>query len=175
MQWSDHYRRYARYNAWINQSLLQASLKLPAEQLADNKQLFFGSILATWNHILVGDLLWLGRLRHTFPILDDALNSRPEPCKLDQILYSELTELAHQRQSLDEVIIQWCDLLREADSQAILQYVNTRGEEITKPLPQVLQHLFNHQSHHRGQITAVLSQLGVDYGTTDFLFMPEDD
>lgn len=175
MQWSDHYRRYARYNAWINQSLLQASLQLPVHQQNQDKQLYFSSLVGTWNHILVGDLLWLGRLRHTFPILDDALSQWAQPEKLDQILYPELSELAHQRQILDELIIQWCDLLREADSQAVLVYNNIKGEEVAKPLPQVLQHLFNHQTHHRGQISAVLSQLGVDYGPTDFLFMPEDD
>jgi len=175
MQWSDHYRRYARYNAWINQSLIQASLQLNPAELNKDHQLFFHSLTGTWNHIFIGDLLWLGRLRHIFPILDDALDQWPKPQHLDEILFPDLHELAHQRQILDELFIHWCDLLREADSQAVLEYTNTRDEQVAKPLPQVLQHLFNHQTHHRGQITAVLSQLEVDYGPTDFLFMPEDD
>ena len=175
MQWSDHYRRYARYNAWINQSLLKASLQLTPELQKQDQQVFFQSVTGSWNHILVGDLLWLGRLRHTFPILDDALDNWKKPTRLNDQLFDDLAKLGHSRQTLDELIIQWCDLLREADSQAVLEYTNTQEEHVVKPLPEVLQHLFNHQTHHRGQITALLSQQGIDYGATDFLFMPDDD
>lgn len=175
MQWSDHYRRYARYNAWINQSLLNASLNLSPEAQIKDHQVFFKSITGSWNHILVGDLLWLNRLAVIFPIINDAIGNWPKPTRLDQVLYSNLNELTQVRQELDELIIQWCDLLRESDSGDQLQYNNSQGEPQTKPLPDILQHLFNHQSHHRGQITALLSQLGVDYGATDFILMPGDD
>jgi len=175
MQWSDHYRRYARYNAWINQSLLNASLSLPADDQMKDHQIFFQSITGSWNHILVGDLLWLNRLAVIFPIIDDSIDKWPKPTQLNQILYTDLNELALVRQQLDELIIQWCDLLRESDSGDQLQYSNSQDEIQIKPLPDILQHLFNHQTHHRGQITALLSQLGVDYGATDFILMPGDD
>jgi uncharacterized damage-inducible protein DinB len=175
MQWSDHYRRYARYNAWINQSLLEASLKLSTAQHSQDQRVFFKSISGSWNHIMVGDLLWLNRLATIFPILDDALNRWPKPTRLNQLLYSKLEDLARSRQQLDELIIQWCDFLRESDCEDRLQYRNSKDEHQVKPLPDVMQHLFNHQTHHRGQITALLSQLGVDYGATDFISMPGDD
>lgn len=175
MQWSDHYRRYARYNTWINQSLLDASLSLSQAEQNKDQQLFFHSLTGSWNHILVGDLLWLNRLAMIFPMIDDAIGNWPKPTKLDQILYPDLAELAPARQQLDELIMQWCDVLRESDSEDRLQYHNSRGEIQVRPLPDILQHLFNHQTHHRGQITALLSQLGVDYGATDFILMPGDD
>jgi uncharacterized damage-inducible protein DinB len=175
MQWSDHYRRYARYNAWINQSLLDASLSVPKEMQNQDQQVFFNSLTGSWNHILVGDLLWLNRLAIIFPIIDDVIGNWPKPTKLDQILYPDLAQLATARQKLDELIIQWCDLLRESDCEDRLQYNNSQDEEQVRPLPDILQHLFNHQTHHRGQITALLSQLGVDYGATDFIMMPGDD
>lgn len=175
MQWSDHYRRYARYNAWINQSLLEASLGVPIEQQKKDYNVFFHSLMGSWNHIMVGDLFWLNRLAKIFPILDDKIGNWPKPTQLDQILFDSLEELAKARQQLDELIIQWCDFLRESDCEARLQYFNSQEEECVKPLPDVMQHVFNHQTHHRGQISALLSQLGIDYGTTDFIAMPGDD
>jgi uncharacterized damage-inducible protein DinB len=94
---------------------------------------------------------------------------------LDQVLYKNLEDLAKARQKLDELIIQWCDFLRESDCEDRLEYFNSQEELRVKPLPDVMQHLFNHQTHHRGQITALLSQLSVEYGTTDFIAMPGDD
>jgi uncharacterized damage-inducible protein DinB len=175
MQWSDHYRRYSRYNAWINQSLLQASLSLPVKDQGKDLKVFFHSLIGSWNHIMVGDLFWLNRLAKIFPILDDQMDHWPQPMTLDQVLYSNLEELAKARQQLDELIIQWCDFLRESDCEDRLEYFNSQEALRVKPLPDVMQHLFNHQTHHRGQITALLSQLGIDYGTTDFIAMPGDD
>lgn len=175
MQWSDHYRRHARYNAWINQSLLEASLSLSPTQQSQDQHVFFKSITGSWNHIMVGDLLWLNRLAMIFPILDDSMDRWPKPNALNQILYSQLEDLAQPRQQLDELIIQWCDFLRESDCEDRLQYHNSQDDLQVKPLPDVMQHLFNHQTHHRGQITALLSQLGVDYGATDFISMPRAD
>jgi uncharacterized damage-inducible protein DinB len=175
MQWSDHYRRYSRYNAWLNQSLLEASLGLPKAEQDKDQNIFFQSLTGSWNHIMVGDLLWLNRLAKIFPILDDQMDQWPKPTKLNQMLYSNLEDLAKPRQQLDELIIQWCDFLRESDCEDRLQYHNSQEELQVRPLPDVLQHLFNHQTHHRGQISAVLSQLGIDYGTTDFIAMPGDD
>lgn len=175
MQWSDHYRRYARYNAWMNQSLLEASLTLAQSEQTKDCQVFFRSLCGSWNHIMVGDLLWLNRLAIIFPILDDAMNNWPKPKALNEILYADLQNLVKPRQQLDELIIQWCDFLRESDCEDRLQYHNSQEELQVRPLPDILQHLFNHQTHHRGQITALLSQLEVDYGPTDFLFMPNDD
>jgi uncharacterized damage-inducible protein DinB len=175
MQWSDHYRRYSRYNAWINQSLLQASLSLPVKDQNKDLKVSFHSLIGSWNHIMVGDLFWLNRLAKIFPILDDQMDHWPQPATLDQVLYSNLEDLAKARQKLDELIIQWCDFLRESDCEDRLEYFNSQEELRVKPLPDVMQHLFNHQTHHRGQITALLSQLSVDYGTTDFIAMPGDD
>ncbi len=175
MQWSDHYRRYARYNAWINQSLLEASLSVSVKEQNKDQNVFFHSLTGSWNHILVGDLLWLNRLAKIFPILNDQMDKWPKPTQLNQVLYGDLKELAEQRQKLDELIIQWCDFLRESDCEDRLQYHNSQEELQVRPLPDVMQHLFNHQTHHRGQITALLSQLGVNYGATDFIAMPDDD
>ncbi len=174
MSWSDHYRRYARYNRWQNRQLTAACAQLSNEQLAAPCGLFFASLLGNWNHLLVTDLLWLKRLAQIFP-LPEELQDLPTPTALDQILVHNQQQLQPLRARLDDLIIRWCDLLRADDIHTILQYTNSYGEAKSQSLDRVLQHLFNHQTHHRGQITAALSQHGVDYGVTDLLFMPAED
>lgn len=175
MQWSDHYRRYARYNAWINQALLNTSLSLPESEINQDRGVLFSSLNGCWNHIIAGDLLWLNRLRYIFPILDDALEQWPVPSGTHDVLFSSLKTLATERQALDKLIINWCDLLRESDSAAVLDYHDEHETKQVFPLPHILQHLFNHQTHHRGQITALLTQAGAAYDPIDFLYMQDDD
>ncbi|MCB2385214.1 MULTISPECIES: DinB family protein [Thalassolituus] len=168
MSWSDIYRRYARYNRTMNQQLLEACMPLSREQLEKSCGLYFDSLLGTWNHLLVTDILWLKRLSLIFPILEE-LHDLPTPGALNVIFAPDLNSLRPLRERLDDTYIRWCDLLRADDARDVLQYTNSRGEEMAKPLDLVLQHIFNHQTHHRGQITAELSRLGVDFGITDLL------
>ncbi|WP_430459873.1 DinB family protein [Thalassolituus sp. LLYu03] len=174
MPWSDHYRRYARYNQWVNNNLLDVCATLPDGRLSEPTGLFFGSLLGTWNHLLVTDLLWLKRLGQVSPLLEEELRDLPPPARLDQTLASSSDEIRALRQRLDDLLIRWCDLLRADEATDMVEYTNTRGEAMVKPLDLILQHLFNHQTHHRGQLTAELSRLGVDYGVTDLLYLPPD-
>ena len=173
MQWSDHYQRYARYNRWINHRLLDATATLPADIIQAPCGLYFDSLLGSWNHLLVTDLIWMRRLSGIFPILDE-LRHLPVPQRRDEILCPQLDDLRPLRQQVDELMIRWCDLLRADDAHDVLEYTNSRGEEIARPLSLILQHLFNHQTHHRGQVTAELSRQKVDYGITDLLYAPLD-
>lgn len=171
MSWSDVYRRYARYNREMNRQLLDICTTLPSGQLQASCGLYFDSLLGTWNHLLVTDILWLKRLSVIFPLLEE-LRDLPTPAALNTQLVTGLDSLRPLRDRLDDAYVRWCDLLRADDARDVLQYTNSRGEEMAKPLDLVLQHIFNHQTHHRGQITAGLSCLGVDYGVTDLLFTP---
>jgi len=169
MPWSDHHRRAARYNRWINESLYDVCQTLTPEQLNEDKGLYFGSINGCWNHLLITDLLWLDRTSNAYPMLEE-LRGVEFPKKLDGIISRDIRELRELRETVDDVIIRWCDMLRQSDATAVIEYTSTAGEQYVKPLDQVLQHLFNHQTHHRGQITAALGMMGVDYGATDLLF-----
>lgn len=174
MPWSDHHRRAARYNRWINESLYQVCLALPAPQLNDDCGLFFQSINGSWNHLLITDLMWLSRMQHVYPILEE-LKDIDFPRRLNGQISDQLQQLWPLRQRVDDVLIRWCDLLRLDDATAVIEYTSSSGQPWVKPLDQILQHLFNHQTHHRGQITAALSAMGTDYGETDLLFMPQLD
>lgn len=161
----------AQYNSWINQQLYSVASQLPAEALQENRQAFFGSILGTFNHLMVGDLIWLRRFaKHPsgFPALN-ALEMFPWPSRLDEILYVDFEQLWEKRIMLDQVIESWVSELQEDDLDLALKYQNTKGIAANKNFLSLLLHFFTHQVHHRGQITTLLSQAGLDFGETDLL------
>lgn len=163
----------ATYNQWMNQKLYDAAAKFSTEQLKANKKAFFGSIIGTLNHILVADIIWLKRFS-THPANHSALEplrSMEKPKALDQILYAQLEELFEYRKEMDNSIIRWSNELTEEELSYPLQYANMKGQVSTREFSSLILHFFNHQTHHRGQVTTLLSQEGVDVGITDLLML----
>ncbi len=163
--------RAAHYNRWFNRRLYRVVDKLPKDIFYRDLGAFFTSIHGTLNHILVWDITWLQRFassRNDFASLNPAL-AMPKATSHDQILYHKRTELHDARRQMDEVILAFVTELAEEDHAKTLQYTVASGEVFRKNFGGMLQHLFNHQTHHRGQITALLYQQGVDPGTTDLL------
>ncbi|HTZ80994.1 MAG TPA: DinB family protein [Stellaceae bacterium] len=141
---------FARYNAWANQRLYDACARLSEHEYMERRQSFFGSIHATLNHLLVGDRLWLGRIE-----------GKVEKLALNQILYGDFIALRVARVAEDERLIRVVDDLDPATLDHPLDYLSTAGERRRVPLRLVLGHLFNHQTHHRGQVHGLLSQTSV--------------
>lgn len=161
----------AEYNTWINRQLYAVASQLPAEALQENRRAFFGSIAGTFNHLMVGDLIWLRRFAihpKGFPALA-ALQDFPSPSRLDEILYPDFQQLREKRTALDKVIEAWVGELQEEDLGMALEYRNTKGVAACKNFLSLLLHFFTHQVHHRGQITTLFSQAGLDFGETDLL------
>ena len=161
----------ASYNEWMNAKLYEAAAKLPAQELAADRGAFFRSIIGTLNHIVVADTLWLQRFAthpSGFAVLDP-VRGQPVPSALDQVLFGDISELAGHRKMLDGVITQWAAQLKEEDLRHVLRYTNTRGIAGARRFSSLVMHFFNHQTHHRGQATTLLSQAGMDVGVTDLL------
>lgn len=94
---------------------------------------------------------------------------------LDQILFDELSTLSEQRIWLDRQIINWVAELSEGDLDFVLGYHNTKGVPANKRYSSLVLHFFNHQTHHRGQVSTLLSRAGVGIGVTDLLAqIPEE-
>lgn len=171
-----HFELLAQYNRWMNDNLYRAVSALTPQDIAQTRGAFFGSILGTLNHILVADITWLSRIRshhHSIAALQP-LDSLPVPRALNQILFEDFGELGNARRTVDEVILQFIDEVPVGILEGALHYRNMRGDRMNKKLAAVLVHFFNHQTHHRGQVTALLSQAGVDYGVTDLIVMVPD-
>ncbi len=172
-----HFQLMAQYNLRMNAQVYEAASQLSAEDLACDMGAFFKSILGTLNHIMVGDLFWLNRfsLLHRddskqFASLQTALQAFPKPNALNQILFEDFSELHKIRKYLDAAIQAWLTTdTSEQDFTLDLTYHNSKGEGATRDFGELVSHLFNHQTHHRGQVSTLLSQKGVDMGGTDYL------
>lgn len=157
-------RDMALYNQWMNTRLYALCAELTDSERRQDRGAFFRSIHGTLNHLLLGDKVWMGRFTG-------------EPfaaASLDQELYRDFAELTEARVLLDEAIICWANSLTEEVLSGQLRYIS-----MVNPQPReceywlVVAHFFNHQTHHRGQLTTLLSQCGKDCGVTDLMWLPE--
>ena len=167
----EHIALMATYNQWMNRKVYDTAGTLTHAQLTLDRQAFFGSILGTLNHLMLGDTVWLKRFAEHpahFAALAP-LNGIATPGDLKQLAFANLAELSAHRAWLDQLIIDWANRLHESHLDQHLRYHNMRGVAAEKPFFGLLVHFFNHQTHHRGQVTTLLSQAGVDVGITDLL------
>lgn len=159
----------AAYNKLMNERIFKASSILSNQSLSEDKGAFFKSIIKTLNHIMIGDILWLKRFYKELSSYESLLplNDINQPANLDSILFQDMSAFMKERDRLDKMIINWCNELKENDINAPLKYTNFKGEVHNKKLGSLIQHVFLHQVHHRGQVTTLLSQEGIDFGETD--------
>jgi uncharacterized damage-inducible protein DinB len=157
----EHLRRMARYNAWANRRLYGACEQLTDEEYYRPRQAFFGSIHGTLNHLLVGDRIWLARIE-----------GKPSPQgRLDDQPCDRLAELAAARATEDARMIDLVDGYAEDDLPRLVHYgLVSRSEEAATPLHLCWLHLFNHQTHHRGQVHDQLSQTDVAPPPLDLIY-----
>jgi len=167
-----HYLAMARYNRWMNQKLYTLCAGLSDDERKRDAGAFFHSIHGTLNHLLLADYAWMRR----FTKDSDTYYARRqdggpiEVSALDQILYDDFDALRAERDSVDALIEKWVEGLSEEDLLMPFSYRTSSGT-YEHPLWWAVSHLFNHQTHHRGQLTTLLTQLGVDPGVTDLAAM----
>jgi uncharacterized damage-inducible protein DinB len=159
----------ARYNQWMNARFYAEAVRLDVAELRKDRGAFFGSILATLDHILAADTHWMKRFAAAFPELVslDVVRTLPLPELVRGITFPDFARLRGEREAMDTAIVNFTCEATDALYAQPLRYVNSAGESHTKPAGLVLRHVFNHQTHHRGQVTTLFSQLGVDVGVTD--------
>ncbi len=171
-----YFELMARYNQWMNTSIFKALSSLDPDELSKDRGAFFGSIIGTLNHGLVGDTIWLKRFTAhpaNFSALK-ALNELALPATLSELIYSDIVQLKTAREKMDSVIVRFAEEAFEEDFNDNLTYTNTQGKAFKKHFGSLVQHLFNHQTHHRGQVSTLLNQQGIDIGSTDLLMLIPD-
>lgn len=158
----------ARYNRWMNDKLYALAATLGDDVRKRDTGAFFKSIHGTFNHLLLADRVWLARF-----------NGVPSPpgCigpggirSLDQELYPDFDDLRRERALTDDALTAWISEVTAERLAAPLVY-DRLGQKHECPLWWATAHLFNHQTHHRGQVTALLMQQGCDPGVTDLFAM----
>ena len=154
-----HCQMMARYNRLANELLYDCCARLSDVERKKNRQAFFKSIHNTLNHIMVGDRNWMTRFE----------GGIASSAHLDAILYDDFDELRAARVREDERIERFVAGLSEEFLAGEIAWVNTEGKSNRKPTRMLLAHLFNHETHHRGQVHDMLSQAGI---TTPVLDLP---
>ena len=155
----------AGYNAWANERIYAAAENLPDADYRADRGAFFKSVHGTLNHLLVADRIWMRR----FTGEGDA------PSRLDAILFERLDELRAARRAEDERIVRYVEALSEEALAGRIRYRTiTNPMDIEQPLGPALIHVFNHQTHHRGQVHCMLTQAGAKAHVSDLAFMPDE-
>ena len=168
----DYCQALARYNRWMNEKTYAVASKLSDDERKRDRGAFFKSIHATFNHILLADRVWMGRF--TGAKLEEGWIGPGGIRSLDQELYSDFEELRSERAKMDAEIERWVMAFTTDRLTAPLRFVR---KDVTSeyPLWWAVAHVFNHQTHHRGQITTLLKQAGHDPGVTDLIALLRDE
>jgi uncharacterized damage-inducible protein DinB len=149
MKTTDNFRQLAAYNRWANSRLYAAALDLSDQAYRLQIGVFFGNLHGTLNHLLLTDRPWLKRLT----------GDGDHPNQLNEILYEDRAALTRARMAEDNRLIEVVNKYDEAALANLHSYKTTSGMPQSQVLADILLHLFNHQTHHRGQAHACLSIL----------------
>jgi uncharacterized damage-inducible protein DinB len=157
----------ARYNRWMNDKLYGLAATLSDDARKRDCGAFFKSIHGTFNHLLLADRVWLARFKGvTAPQGFMGLGIR----SLDQELYTDFDDLRRERALTDDELSAWVSDLTQERLAAPFVFTR-RGQKQECPLWWTVAHVFNHQTHHRGQVTTLFMQQGCDPGVTDLYAM----
>ena len=168
----ESYQWLARYNRWLNQRLYAACGGLSDAERKKDRAAFFKSIHQTLTHLVLADKMWLSRFAaqsHGVTPLLPAVVAMPPGTDYTSDAYPEWADLKQTRDVVDAAIEQWLASMPPEVLLTTMRYSNTKGIERAHPVWQAMTHFFNHQTHHRGQVTTLLTQAGVDVGVTDLI------
>ena len=164
----DYVRLMAAYTHWQNKNAYETAEKLTDEGRKLDCGAFFDSIHATLNHVLWGDQLWMHRLAAT-----------KEPAQTDisgsTSAYEEWEALKVARWEMDAEMIDWSNRVSESDLTGnFIWHSGSKGSAVCRPKWTLVIQLFNHSTHHRGQVHAMLTAAGVTPGDTDVQSLASD-
>ena len=158
-----HIQLMSQYSQWMNQKLYDTCAQLDDSKRREDLGAFFGSIHLTLNHLLHGDRMFLRRF--------EGRDEQFAPLGYD--LFPDFNDLLRERKVTDEHMKTWAQNVNDEWLGQTLTYTSmSDGKTRTVAHWILVTHLFNHGTHHRGQVTTLLSQLGLDIGDTDIPFMP---
>jgi uncharacterized damage-inducible protein DinB len=164
---AEQMRLMARYSAWQNRQQTDAASRLSDEERRRDRGAFFGSIFATLNHLLWADRIWLSRFT-------DAPGPNVAGIQDSPSETADWQGYCEGRAATDAAIGSWVAGLSDGDLAGdLVWWSGAAGREMRRPRALLATHIFNHATHHRGQVHAMLTAAGVDPGVTDLPFLPE--
>ena len=157
----------ARYNAWQNRQLVTALDPVPAAEVVADRGSFFGSILGTLNHILWADQIWMSRFDDRFEKPGGGIPESPTLCP-------DYPTWRDARASMDARMAEWAAGLGHDELAGdVAWYSGAAERDVVKPRAFCISHMFNHQTHHRGQVHTMMTSAGLTGNTSDLFLIPE--
>ena len=163
----------AEYNRTTDREMLGILGAQPPELLSRPAGAYHGSILGVLNHLLQADVVWLRRFAHQLPELGPVAKELPDfkLRSLKDVVWDSLAVFQPVREKTDELLERAVQAIAPARYPEFLEYRNIKGEPQRKVLWRTLLHLFNHQTHHRGQVAALLDQFGIENDYSNLIWM----
>lgn len=163
---TDYIRLMARYNQWQNGNIFDAADLLTDDQRHADRGAFFGSIQGTLSHLLWGDSMWMHRFAGS-PAPSIGIKESSQFCNV-------WPDLKLQRAAVDRAILDWAaEVSQQWIDGTTTWFSAAAGRQLSRPNTLLVAHFFNHQTHHRGQVHALLTGFGVRPGDTDLMLLPE--
>ena len=156
----EEFAKLAAYNRWANERLYDGAATLSDDAYRRDLAAFFGSVHATLNHLLLVDRLWLDRVKG---------RSGPVPA-LDSVLFDDFEALRQARAEEDDGLVGLIEAHGESTFAEVVSYRTGSGREERNTRVEIFTHLFNHQTHHRGQTHALLTRLGHPGPVLDYIY-----
>jgi uncharacterized damage-inducible protein DinB len=158
----ERFVKLAAYNQWANRRLYDAASAVDDAAYRADRGAFFKSLHGTLSHLVVADRIWLRRFT----------GEGPAPTRLDELPYDDFRELRRAREAEDDRLQRYVTSLDEATLAAPCVYSTiTNPAQIEQPLHEALDHVFNHQTHHRGQAHGLLTLITGDAPSLDLLLL----
>ena len=165
----DYCRLMARYNAWQNRQIEKALQAVSLDDLKADHGAFFGSILGTLNHLVWADQMWMSRFDRKFGKPEVGVKGSTE-------LFPTLGAWSAERFRMDGALSRWAAELHAIDLTGSFSfYSGSVGCEVSRPIAPCVIHMFNHQTHHRGQLHAMMTRTGLKAPVTDLFIMPDEE
>jgi uncharacterized damage-inducible protein DinB len=170
-----HFAQLARYNRFVNQALIESLSRLAPAALAEPRGSYFGSIQGILDHVITTDINWLRRFRELFPN-DEPLNRprlAPPGHAWTNFAFSDFAELCRERALVDAIFVDWIAAADTSRFGEVLAYRDSHDKPLRFYCRDALDHVFNHQTHHRGQISQILDELKVEHDWSNLIRVAE--
>jgi len=150
--------RLIDYTIWANHRVMRACATVPVDDFKRELGASFGGIRGTLAHVMWSEWIWLERWKGVSP-----------PGPPDESELADVVALRDRWKVIEDHRRAWLDALPPAGAGAVIHYKNTAGVPFAAPLWQLVQHVANHSTYHRGQVTSMLRQLGGRTVQTDLV------
>ena len=164
---NEYLKMMAHYNRWQNGELVAVADTLTDIERRMDRGAFWNSIHGTLSHIYWADRIWLSRF--------DLVEPPDVPNPQSPGFVADWDDLKDKRSQLDDLVVDWIERFEDGPIIGSLKWFSgAAGRDMEAPLSVVLPHFFNHQTHHRRQVHAMLTGAGVETSDTDLFLMPKE-